>query len=313
MHTGSRLWFCKIMPEDACDSLILVYFPYSQWDVGERTSNNHRKGNSEESFSEKGSEKPLKDLENHQRIHICRKNWLKWHRSARVFSSVFFHQKLQRSFDTGIKLCGVRRCCSLPSPCQRHWKKYHTKNRYRGDTAKQSANIGWINLASMSLSELEENSKIPKFQNLGHGGNYSWTKLLFKISCHSPFKFSLAALLTWPVAALAAYGMGLYTGTSEIRDSSAYIGLKMLEFTWVKNSVLNGFWQIKKEHNDRLRSAVFRHLHSTAKTVVAFYVAFYTTHCYENSKHVFPKQIFITLCGLFTFISTSVVSWNKYS
>jgi hypothetical protein len=30
MHTGSRLRFCKIIPETACDNLILVHFPCSQ-------------------------------------------------------------------------------------------------------------------------------------------------------------------------------------------------------------------------------------------------------------------------------------------
>ena len=29
---GSRLWFCKIIPEAACDKLILVHFPCSLWE-----------------------------------------------------------------------------------------------------------------------------------------------------------------------------------------------------------------------------------------------------------------------------------------
>jgi hypothetical protein len=33
MHTGSRLWFCKIILEDACDQLILAHFLCSQWGV----------------------------------------------------------------------------------------------------------------------------------------------------------------------------------------------------------------------------------------------------------------------------------------
>ncbi len=31
MLTGSRLWFCKIIPEAACNKLILAHFPCSQW------------------------------------------------------------------------------------------------------------------------------------------------------------------------------------------------------------------------------------------------------------------------------------------
>ncbi len=31
MLTGSYLWFCKIIPEAACDKLILAHFPCSQW------------------------------------------------------------------------------------------------------------------------------------------------------------------------------------------------------------------------------------------------------------------------------------------
>jgi hypothetical protein len=30
MLTGSRLWFCKIIPEAACEKLILAHFPFSQ-------------------------------------------------------------------------------------------------------------------------------------------------------------------------------------------------------------------------------------------------------------------------------------------
>ncbi len=34
LYTGSRLWFCKIIPEAACFKLILAYFPCSQLEVG---------------------------------------------------------------------------------------------------------------------------------------------------------------------------------------------------------------------------------------------------------------------------------------
>ncbi len=34
MLTESRLWFCKIIPEAACDKLILEHFPYSQCEIG---------------------------------------------------------------------------------------------------------------------------------------------------------------------------------------------------------------------------------------------------------------------------------------
>ncbi len=30
------LWFCNILQEAACDKLILVHFPFSQWEVGAR-------------------------------------------------------------------------------------------------------------------------------------------------------------------------------------------------------------------------------------------------------------------------------------
>ncbi len=33
---GSRLWFCKIIPEATCDKSILAHFPFSQWEVGTR-------------------------------------------------------------------------------------------------------------------------------------------------------------------------------------------------------------------------------------------------------------------------------------
>ncbi len=36
MLTGNHLWFCKIIPEAACDKLSLVHFPCSQWDDGTR-------------------------------------------------------------------------------------------------------------------------------------------------------------------------------------------------------------------------------------------------------------------------------------
>ncbi len=36
MRTGSRLWFCKNIPEAACDKLIFAHFPWSQWEVGTR-------------------------------------------------------------------------------------------------------------------------------------------------------------------------------------------------------------------------------------------------------------------------------------
>ncbi len=36
MLTGSRLWFCKIIPEAACDKLIPAHFPCSQWEAGTR-------------------------------------------------------------------------------------------------------------------------------------------------------------------------------------------------------------------------------------------------------------------------------------
>ncbi len=36
MLTGSRLWFCKIIPKAAGDKLILAHFPGSQWEVGTR-------------------------------------------------------------------------------------------------------------------------------------------------------------------------------------------------------------------------------------------------------------------------------------
>ncbi len=34
MLTGSRLWFCKIILEAACEKLILLHFPCSLWEVG---------------------------------------------------------------------------------------------------------------------------------------------------------------------------------------------------------------------------------------------------------------------------------------
>ncbi len=36
MLRGSRLWFCKIIPEAARDKLILAHFPCSQWEAGTR-------------------------------------------------------------------------------------------------------------------------------------------------------------------------------------------------------------------------------------------------------------------------------------
>ncbi len=36
MLTGSRLWFCKIIPKAASDNLILAHFPCSQREVGTR-------------------------------------------------------------------------------------------------------------------------------------------------------------------------------------------------------------------------------------------------------------------------------------
>ncbi len=36
MLTGSRLWFCKIIPKAASDTLILAHFPCSQQEVGTR-------------------------------------------------------------------------------------------------------------------------------------------------------------------------------------------------------------------------------------------------------------------------------------
>jgi hypothetical protein len=51
----SRLWFCKTIPEVACDKLIFAYVPCSQWKVRDL--------------------KLLKGLENHERIH--KKYWLK--------------------------------------------------------------------------------------------------------------------------------------------------------------------------------------------------------------------------------------------
>ncbi len=36
IHTGSCLWFCKIIPEAVFDKLILAHFPGSQWEVGTR-------------------------------------------------------------------------------------------------------------------------------------------------------------------------------------------------------------------------------------------------------------------------------------
>jgi hypothetical protein len=36
MLTGTRLWFCKIIPEAACGKLILAHFPCSRWDAGNR-------------------------------------------------------------------------------------------------------------------------------------------------------------------------------------------------------------------------------------------------------------------------------------
>jgi hypothetical protein len=50
MLTGSRLRFCKIIPEAACDKLILAHFSCSQREVGARPTN-HREGNSEERFN----------------------------------------------------------------------------------------------------------------------------------------------------------------------------------------------------------------------------------------------------------------------
>ncbi len=36
MLTGSRLWFCKIIPKAAGDKLILAHFPGCKWEVGTR-------------------------------------------------------------------------------------------------------------------------------------------------------------------------------------------------------------------------------------------------------------------------------------
>jgi len=36
MLLGCRLWFCKIIPEAACDKLILAHFTFSQWEVATR-------------------------------------------------------------------------------------------------------------------------------------------------------------------------------------------------------------------------------------------------------------------------------------
>jgi hypothetical protein len=36
MLTGSRLWFCKLILEAACDMMILAHFSCSQWEVGTR-------------------------------------------------------------------------------------------------------------------------------------------------------------------------------------------------------------------------------------------------------------------------------------
>ncbi len=36
MLTGSRLWFCTVIPKAAGDMLILAHFPCSQWEVGTR-------------------------------------------------------------------------------------------------------------------------------------------------------------------------------------------------------------------------------------------------------------------------------------
>ncbi len=36
MLAGSRMWVCKIIPEAACDKLIVAHFPCSQWEVGTR-------------------------------------------------------------------------------------------------------------------------------------------------------------------------------------------------------------------------------------------------------------------------------------
>ncbi len=36
MPAGSHLWFCTIIPDAACDKLILAHFPCSQWEVSIR-------------------------------------------------------------------------------------------------------------------------------------------------------------------------------------------------------------------------------------------------------------------------------------
>jgi hypothetical protein len=47
MLTESDLRFCKIIPEAACDKLILAHFSCSQREVGAKErSNNHRERNS---------------------------------------------------------------------------------------------------------------------------------------------------------------------------------------------------------------------------------------------------------------------------
>ncbi len=85
MLAGSRLWFCNIIPEADCDELTLAPFAFSQWEVGtgehrpitekgvlRRISvyifkiNNSKKW-SKKLINVKGSEKLLKDLENHKR------------------------------------------------------------------------------------------------------------------------------------------------------------------------------------------------------------------------------------------------------
>ncbi len=95
--TGNRLWFCKILPEGTCDKLTLAHFPCSQWEDGIREHRPFRekgivmkvsvpvniyKISTVSYFKEankkliiiQGSEKLLKDLENHRRTH--RKYWL---------------------------------------------------------------------------------------------------------------------------------------------------------------------------------------------------------------------------------------------
>ncbi len=124
MVTGSRLWFCKIIPKAACDKLSLAHFPCSQWEV---CAGEHRpiktKGIlwkvSVGIFSYKiskqvqrskykvnnciSSEKVLKDLENYQFIH--RKYWFQCLDLRKIYPSrdtVPFTDAIDRALEKGV-------------------------------------------------------------------------------------------------------------------------------------------------------------------------------------------------------------------